>query len=80
MIELEARRGSRRAVILSPSFVADCLETLEELGIRAAASWRAAGGVSMARVPCLNARDEWVDALISIARDGAPWLEARSTG
>jgi ferrochelatase len=76
MIEVEARRGARRAVILSPSFVADCLETLEELGIRAVASWQAAGGVSMEAVPCLNARDEWVEALITIARDGASWLRA----
>ena len=39
-----ARRGVRRAVIVVPSFVADCLETLEEIALRAEADWRAHGG------------------------------------
>lgn len=64
----DARAGVKRAVILSPAFVADCLETLEELGIRAVADWRAHGGERLDLVPCINSDDAWVDALIAIVR------------
>jgi ferrochelatase len=74
LIEAEARGGTKRAVILSPAFVTDCLETLEELGMRGAETWKAAGGESLELVPSLNARDEWADALVAIARDGTTWL------
>jgi len=63
-----ARAGIKRAVILSPAFVADCLETLEELGIRALADWKANGGERLDLVPCINDDDVWVDALLDIVR------------
>jgi ferrochelatase len=69
-----ARRGVRRAVIVVPSFVADCLETLEEIGIRAEAEWRAHGGERLRLVPSLNARDSWADAVVAIARENSGWL------
>ena len=64
----------RRAVILSPAFVADCLETLEELGIRAAEDFRANGGEHLAVAPCVNASDRWADAVVTIAREHTTWL------
>jgi len=67
MIE-HARAGVKRAVILSPAFVADCLETLEELGIRGVDDWQAAGGERLDLVPCVNSDDRWVDALLEIVR------------
>jgi len=70
----EPRRGVKRAVILSPAFVADCLETIEELGIRAVADWKAAGGETLAVVPAVNASDSWAEAVIEIARGSSPWL------
>ncbi len=76
LLEREPRSGVKRAVILSPAFVADCLETLEELGMRGAASWKAAGGETLELVPCLNARDGWADAVVAIARDATTWLGA----
>jgi protoporphyrin/coproporphyrin ferrochelatase len=69
-----ARRGVRRAVIVVPSFVADCLETLEEIGIRAEADWRVNGGERLRLVPSLNARDSWADAVVAIARESSGWL------
>ena len=72
-----ARRGVKRAVIVVPSFVADCLETLEEIGIRAAADWRAHGGETLRLVPAPNASDAWADAVVAIAADASPWLRAR---
>jgi len=58
-----AREGVKRIAILSPAFVADCLETLEELAIRNAADFRAAGGEELRLVPSLNSHDAWADAV-----------------
>lgn len=74
VVAQQARKGVKQALILSPAFVADCLETLEELGIRAAASWRENGGQHLEVVPCLNATDVWVDALMTIAGQPDAWL------
>ncbi|MCB1828572.1 MAG: ferrochelatase, partial [Coxiellaceae bacterium] len=51
-----------------PSFVADCLETLEEIDIRAKAQWHALGGESLIRVPCLNDDKRWIGALANMIR------------
>jgi ferrochelatase len=65
-----AAQGKRRLVVFCPAFVADCLETLEEIGIRAREQFLAAGGERLALVPSLNAHPAWVDAIIRIVRDG----------
>jgi ferrochelatase len=65
----------RRAVIL-PSFVADCLETLEELGIRGVETWRRNGGETLQVVPALNASERFVEAVVEIATEGSAWLAA----
>lgn len=70
----EARAGRKRAAILSPAFVADCLETLEELGLRAVASWKAHGGETLTLIPCLNATDAWADGVVTLARRHSGWL------
>ena len=69
-----AKAGVKRAVILSPAFVADCLETIEELGLRAAESFVANGGEALRLVPALNASDAWADAVVSLAREASGWL------
>ena len=56
-------RGVRRLAVVCPAFVADNLETLEEIGIQGRETFLAAGGESFTRVPCLNDRPEWLDAL-----------------
>jgi ferrochelatase len=71
-----AASGCRRAVIMSPAFVADCLETLEELGIRGAETWREHGGETLELIPAPNASDRWADALVAIARESTRWLDA----
>jgi ferrochelatase len=67
-------KGVKRAVILSPAFVADCLETLEELGIRGAASFRAAGGEELRVAPAVNAGDVWADGVVRLAREASAWI------
>jgi ferrochelatase len=71
----DARAGVKRGVILSPAFVADCLETIEELGMRGVETWKENGGESLALAPCVNADDRWADAVVRIARESARWLE-----
>ena len=63
-----AAGGVRRLAVLCPSFVADCLETLEEIGIRARDQWRAAGGEDLLLVPSLNAHPTWVTTLAALLR------------
>jgi ferrochelatase len=55
-----ARAGVKRLAVLCPSFAADCLETLEEVGIRAAKQWRDVGGEALELVPCANAHPAFV--------------------
>jgi protoporphyrin/coproporphyrin ferrochelatase len=63
-----AARGSKRLVVFCPAFVADCLETLEEIGIRGREQFRAAGGERLTLVPSLNASPAWADAVAAWAR------------
>jgi ferrochelatase len=63
-----AARGAKRLLVLCPSFVADCLETLEEVGIRAHEQWRGLGGEALALAPCVNASPAWVRAAALLVR------------
>ena len=63
-----AKRGVRRLAVMCPSFVADCLETLEEIGIRGRESFVAAGGEELVLVPSLNSHPAWVQAVVRMAR------------
>jgi ferrochelatase len=65
-----AARGVRVLGVVCPSFVADCLETLEEIGIRAREQWRALGGEELVLLPCVNAHPVWVEALAGWIRTG----------
>jgi ferrochelatase len=68
-------QGVTRIAIAAPGFSADCLETIEELGIRGKEDFEAAGGTRFARLDCLNDRGEGIamlDALIR--RELAGWV------
>lgn len=65
-------RGITRLAVICPSFVADCLETLEEIAIRGRASFLAAGGEAFTYVPCLNDDAAWIAALAALCRKPAP--------
>lgn len=65
-----ARSGVKRLAVLCPAFVADCLETVEEIGIRAREDFRAHGGEELRLVPSLNSHDAWAEAAVRIVRDG----------
>jgi ferrochelatase len=63
-----AAEGKKRLLVFCPAFVADCLETLEEIGIRGREQFRAAGGEALTLVPSLNSSDGWVEAVAALAR------------
>jgi len=61
-----AERGVKKLAIVAPSFVADCVETLEELGITGSEEFKAAGGEELIVVPCLNSAPMWVHGMSRI--------------
>ena len=64
--------GGERVDVVCPGFVADCLETLEELGIRAREKFLAAGGRELQLIECLNEAPEWIAALAQISARAGP--------
>ena len=58
-----ARRGVKRIAVSCPSFVADCLETLEEMGIRGRDTFIEAGGEDLRLIPSLNSDPLWVETV-----------------
>jgi ferrochelatase len=56
-------RGIKKLLVICPAFVSDCLETLEEIGIRGRATFLSAGGTEFAQIPCLNEHPLWLAAL-----------------
>ncbi|OED44993.1 ferrochelatase [Endozoicomonas sp. (ex Bugula neritina AB1)] len=63
-----AEQGARRVLVICPSFVSDCLETLEEIGMAAKKTFEEAGGESLELIPCLNSHPSWVKTV-------SGWLE-----
>jgi ferrochelatase len=58
-----AESGVKKVAVFCPSFVADCLETLEELAIRGKETFLAAGGEELQLIPSLNSHPLWVAAV-----------------
>ncbi len=61
-----ARSGVRRVDVVCPGFVADCLETLEEIAIEGKRAFLSAGGSEFRYIACLNADPGWVGALAGL--------------
>lgn len=62
------KRGIKKLLVICPAFVSDCLETLEEIGIRGRATFLSAGGKEFALIPCLNEHPLWLAALENMVR------------
>jgi ferrochelatase len=73
LLEELPEKGVKNLVVASPSFTADCLETLEEIQIRYRELFLDAGGERFTYVPCLNSRDDFADAIAS-------WIRKESAG
>lgn len=60
------KAGHQKIAILCPSFVADCLETIEEIGVSAKEQWMNLGGQDFLFVHCLNDRNDWVNSFCEL--------------
>lgn len=63
-----AKNGTKKIAVVTPAFVSDCLETLEEIGIRAKEDFIKNGGEDLLAIPCMNEDELWVNAIHS-------WIE-----
>ncbi|MFN3199233.1 MAG: ferrochelatase [Bradymonadia bacterium] len=75
LVESLPKRGIKSVAVFCPAFVADCLETIEEIGMRAEEDFKAAGGESLRLIPSLNAHPAWADAVVQLVREAAPWID-----
>ena len=68
-LEEWGRKGIRRVDVICPGFVADCLETLEEIAQEGRDDFLAAGGKEYHYIPALNEDDAWISALAGIVEN-----------
>jgi ferrochelatase len=58
-----AQEGRKRMLVICPAFVSDCLETIEEIGMRGWEQFVKGSGKEFTRIPCMNEHPLWLDAL-----------------
>lgn len=74
LVEL-GKQKTRRVDVVCPGFVADCLETLEEIAMEGREDFQHAGGGEYHYIPCLNDRNDWMHALTDLVMDNLQgWL------
>jgi ferrochelatase len=61
------RKKTHRVDVICPGFIADCLETLEEIALEGKADFLNAGGGEYRYIPALNDRPVWINALVDLA-------------
>lgn len=75
-LEALPEQGAKKVVIVSPAFISDCLETLEELAMEGRDSFLEAGGEAYSVVPCLNDTDAAIDVIEDVVRrEIAGWIQ-----
>jgi protoporphyrin/coproporphyrin ferrochelatase len=67
VIKSLAEKGMKKLAVICPSFVADCLETIEEMGERGAELFKESGGTEFHLIDCLNSDSDWAEAVVKIA-------------
>jgi ferrochelatase len=67
-VDALAREGIKRLAIVTPGFVADCLETLEEIGVGSRDIFLEHGGEKFSYIPCLNDSDAGIRVLLHLIR------------
>jgi ferrochelatase len=71
------KQKTKRVDVVCPGFVADCLETLEEIAMEGKRDFQHAGGGEFNYIPCLNERNDWMHALTDLVMDNLQgWLIA----
>jgi ferrochelatase len=69
-------KGIKSLAVVTPAFVSDCLETLEEIAMRAREEFEENGGQKFLTVPCLNDNEEWVSVVANWINE---WATAEIT-
>ena len=72
VLESFPEQGVKRLAVICPAFVADCLETLEEIEMEGRKEFLAAGGEYFTMIPCLNDHPAWISMLVNRIRN---WTE-----
>ena len=62
-IDKFAKQGIEKLAVVTPAFVSDCLETLEEIAMEGKEIFHEAGGKDFYFVPCINDREDWIAVL-----------------
>ena len=75
-----AEAGVGRVDVVCPGFVADCLETLEEIAMEGREEFLEHGGREYHYIPCLNQREDWVDTLERMIDEQTADWRARQPG
>ncbi|MBT8317439.1 MAG: ferrochelatase [Lutibacter sp.] len=70
-IDTFAQNGTKNLAVVTPAFVSDCLETLEEIGMEAKESFIENGGEKFNTIPCLNDDENWVKTVAKWINDWA---------
>lgn len=63
-----AKQGVKKLLVMCPAFVADCLETIEEIGMRAKEDFVKEGGDELILVPCVNEHPRWLEGMETLTR------------
>ncbi|MDI1254771.1 MAG: ferrochelatase [Flavobacterium sp.] len=70
-------KGIKNLAVVTPAFVSDCLETLEEIAMEASHQFKENGGENFMAIPCLNDGDEWSQ---TVAKWINEWVAAEKVG
>lgn len=68
-LETVGKKGVKNLAIVCPAFVADCLETLEEISVEGKHQFEHGGGENFHYIPCLNDEDRWVDVVKKLCEE-----------
>lgn len=80
-IEALAQEGVKRLAVVTPGFVADCVETLEEIDMQGRETFEEAGGTHFTAIPCLNDTDEAITMLAAlVTRELGGWWTPGNAG
>ena len=64
-------KGIKKLAVVTPAFVADCLETLEEIAMEASHQFKENGGEEFLAIPCMNDGDEWCGTVANWVKEWA---------
>ncbi|MEP5433889.1 MAG: ferrochelatase, partial [Flavobacteriaceae bacterium] len=64
-----AKEGKKKLAVITPAFVSDCLETLEEIAMEGKEQFLEAGGADYKHIPCMNDNDAWVKVMAKWVND-----------